>query len=226
MLMNRADSIVRLLWLARWPSFVTLWLAAVMLGLWRLETFEQIPCPIRPPPPAAAVGVESTPGRFTLVMAVHPKCPCSRAGVEELARIVHEAHGLIECRVLVYVPRGAAEDWTRTSSVEALAAIPGVKLERDVDGLRALALGAETSGSSVLYDDKGQARFWGGLTSGRGVAGAAIGGRHILDLVSGAPGVHTAPVYGCPIIDTVGEEAEVVDPALRGPGCPLCEGGS
>src|ERR1700722_18065386 len=44
--------------------------------------------------------------RPTLLLFLHPQCPCSRATVAELERLMARASGRLAARVLFVVPRG------------------------------------------------------------------------------------------------------------------------
>src|SRR5688500_947730 len=52
--------------------------------------------------------------RATLVMFAHPKCPCTRASIEELNRLLARSSGRIATHVFFLKPDGTAEDWTQT----------------------------------------------------------------------------------------------------------------
>jgi len=93
-------------------------------------------------------------------------------------------------------------DWTKGSSWNCAAAIPGVSVQEDFDGNEARRFGAETSGFTVLYGPDGRLLFAGGLTVGRGHAGDSLGARAIAMLVAGTSAEsRQAPVYGCRLLD-------------------------
>jgi len=109
--------------------------------------------------------------RPTLVMAVHPQCPCTQASVAELAEVVAQTQNKARVIVLFYAPQsvgGANGDWMNTSLHRAVAQIPGVNVVPDVDGIEARRFGAETSGHTFLFDSKGGLLFNGGITASRG----------------------------------------------------------
>lgn len=136
--------------------------------------------------------------RCTLVLFAHPKCPCTRASLEELNRLLAQSQGRVTARVLFYRPAKFARDWSQTGLWRSAASIPGVEVEEDPDGAEARLFGAETSGYVLLYDSRGQLLFNGGITGGRGHAGDNAGESAIVSLLMG-PGViaKQAPVYGC-----------------------------
>jgi len=141
--------------------------------------------------------------RPTLIMTLHPHCPCSRASVAELSVLMARANGHLAARVLVVDPKGAPRDWIHGDLWNAAAAIPDATLSVDAGGADAAAFGATISGTVILYGVDGKMLFSGGITDGRGHEGDNPGLLAILSLIndSGA-GTHVAPVYGCPLRST------------------------
>jgi hypothetical protein len=142
-------------------------------------------------------------------MIVHPHCPCSRASVGELARIMAVCQGWAAARVLFVKPAGFEPDWVRTDLWDSAAAIPGVEVVRDDDGRMARGFGAKTSGDTLLFDAKGELLFHGGITEARGHWGDSSGQAAIIALV----GAQKSPadertasvdtlVFGCPLFDS------------------------
>jgi hypothetical protein len=140
-------------------------------------------------------------GSPMLVMFAHPRCPCSRASVAELAELMAACGDRVTARVLFYKPRDSAENWARGDTWKSALLIPGVMVTEDEDGVEANRFGAETSGSVVLYDPTGRLLFSGGVTATRGEQGANDGCRAILALLEKTPAPERTPVFGCPIFD-------------------------
>jgi len=140
--------------------------------------------------------------RDTLIMFAHPKCPCTRASLEELNRLLAHGNGRIAAYVLFFRPRGYPDSWTRTDLWRSAAAIPGVKVEADVDDALSRRFGAETSGYVLLYDPQGQLLFRGGITGSRGHAGDNVGESAVISQATGQKtSVTQTPVYGCPLMN-------------------------
>ncbi len=182
-------------------AFLALWCCGIAAGahaLWRYSTTPGATgqAPESWPPEAP---IQRRPGRATLVMLAHPECPCTRASLEELARIMArcDADGV----VLFVRPEGADAGWERTGLWEKAAAIPGVRVLADVDGTAAKAFGAETSGHVLFYDANGALQFSGGITPSRGHEGPSAGRDAILAAAQGgAPGRKCSLTYGCPLL--------------------------
>jgi len=104
--------------------------------------------------------------------------------------------------VLFVTPPGASGGWEATDLWRGAAAIPGVTVVDDLDGVEARRFGALTSGQVLLYDAGGQLRFSGGITPARGHAGDNAGRSAIVALVESASSAPVeTPVFGCSLLD-------------------------
>src|SRR6185369_6262916 len=181
------------------------WLVAVVAGLGVLISYQNAAGVAGETPrqwPATAQ-LSPDPSRPTLLMFVHPQCPCSRASMEELNRLLAQNGGRVKTHVLFLRPSGLAANWTHTGLRQTAAAIPGVTVHDDVDGVQAKNFGAETSGQVLLYDARGNLLFTGGITEGRGHAGDNAGVTTIVSLLQGQNvSSSQTPVYGCALQDT------------------------
>lgn len=181
------------------------WLLAAGAGALHLMRYENTPTAAATTPPRwpAESGILRRPGEFTLLMFAHPYCPCSRASVEELNRLLVHCRAAVAPHVLFVRPPGVAEDWTKTSLRRSAAAIPGVKVELDANGREARLFGAESSGYVVLFDPEGRLVFSGGITAARGHAGDNAGEEAVIALLNGQQiRVHHSAVFGCSLLDS------------------------
>lgn len=190
------------------------WISAVIWGGWSLVRYATAPgaqkaAPMRWP---AASGLVAAPGGDTLVMFVHPKCPCSRASVSEL-NVIMNAHRTGVSAIVVFLrPGGVEEDWTRTDLWNDVGSIPGTTRVVDDGGREADRFGALTSGQVVLYDPGGNLMFSGGITDSRGHAGDNVGRQTVLRMLdSETAETDRHAVYGCPLQEpaeaSIGSEA-------------------
>ena len=100
--------------------------------------------------------------------------------------------------VLVVKPSGAPADWLDGDLMQLAKAIPNISVVVDEGGRNAAALGATTSGQTIVYDVNGKVQFNGGITDGRGHEGENAGLAAILSIVrDGKSQVSETPVYGC-----------------------------
>lgn len=139
--------------------------------------------------------------RDTLIMFAHPQCPCTRASMEELNRLLAQCGGQVAARVVFFKPEPVSNDWVQTDLWRSAEAIPGVSVQEDTNGAEARLFGAETSGYVLLYDTQGQLLFRGGITGSRGHAGDNAGESAISSLLDGhVAGLQQTPVYGCSLL--------------------------
>ncbi len=181
-----------------------LWLLSVCAGMAGLWIYATSPGAIEPAPrvwPAGSVLRLAT-GRATLVMLVHPHCPCTRASIRELDRLMARTRGLLAAHVLFLKPDGLDDDWARTDLWSSAAAIPDVDVAIDSRGSESARFGAVTSGLTLLYDPSGRLLFEGGITPARGHEGDSPGVDAIVSLLREGTSQHSqAPVFGCSLRD-------------------------
>lgn len=133
----------------------------------------------------------------TLMLFLHPHCPCSRATVNELARLVARTNELSEIHVLFYQPSDQPLEWSKTDLWRQVSQIPGVTISTISDE-ELERFGDVTSGQTLLYDATGNLKFTGGITAGRGHEGDNDGRTAIENyLRSGEIKLPQTPVFGC-----------------------------
>jgi len=180
---------------------VAAWGIAVVVGMCGLVRYQMTPAAMAKAAPSrwpAGMSFAQEAGHLTLVMMLHPQCPCSRASVHELEVLMARCSGRIDARVLFVQPKDAPADWLDGDLWHQAKAIPGVFVSVDKDGRDAAEFGASTSGQVLVYDASGAIRFSGGITDGRGHEGDNAGLLSILSLVrNGKSSILTTPVYGC-----------------------------
>jgi hypothetical protein len=187
---------------AAWALVVALWAGAVLGGFGLLTDYDVQPAGRRTAPQRwpAASEVPRSAEHHTLLIFLHPRCPCSRASMAELARIMERRAGALSAHVLFIKPTGVSKDWTNTSLWRSAEQIPGVNALVDDLGREADLFAADTSGQTLLYDAAGQLVFQGGITASRGHYGANPASNQVISLLDGEttqPG--ETPVYGCPL---------------------------
>lgn len=136
----------------------------------------------------------------TLIFFAHPKCPCTRASLRELARLMTNVNGKLQVYVVFIRPQGEGDEWTETDLRASAEAIPNVRIVVDEDGRETKIFNGQTSGLNLLYDRHGNLRFNGGITSARGHEGESAGRRAIFEIVTQeAHQDAETPVFGCPL---------------------------
>ena len=185
-----------------WPATAVIWLLACTAGLAWLARYQNIPGPVTPSPPQWPQDskIERAAEGTTLVMFVHPHCPCTRASLDELERIVAQSAGKLSPRVVFFRPRSADAQWQETDLWRTAAALPGVQVTTDLDGAEAARFAAATSGHTVLFDHQGKLLFSGGITLARGHSGDNPGHTAVVGLArESAAACRQTPVFGCPL---------------------------
>ena len=183
---------------------LVLWLSVVSAGMAFVWSYNHTPGTTATAPARWPIDsrVPQIPGRDTLVVLAHPKCPCTRATVEELSKLMANCQGRLNVYVLFVEPKGSPADWHRTDLWNSAARIPGVNVLVDDDGIEANRFGAATSGQVLLYDEEGTLRFHGGITESRGHSGDNAGSQAIASLVNrGVADRDRTLVFGCPLFD-------------------------
>lgn len=181
---------------------VTTWIVAVGTGLVLFLDYETAPgkvgvaCPDWP----ATSPIPREAGRAQLVLFAHPRCPCTRASLRELAHVMTDCQGLVEARVLFFQPRASDADWRNSDLWQSARAIPGVQVAADPAGVEQERFGVETSGHVLLYNAAGKLVFSGGITSSRGHSGESAGRTAIVQLLRGEAAKRAETfVFGCPL---------------------------
>lgn len=196
MILARKRLITRLIMVA--------WLPAVAATFWGFSSQAFVPSAGGEPPATwpSDVSVKPAEGRYTLVVALHPECPCSSATLEELEKIMITTEGRVHAYAIFTVYRDLPHPVGETRSWRRTARIPDTSRILDDEGELARRFAALTSGEVRLYDPEGGLRFRGGITASRGHAGENPGARAVLNLVLGTCGAATpvaTPVFGCPL---------------------------
>jgi hypothetical protein len=177
-----------------------LWLALLAVGLRFMMNYERTPGATGEVPSAwpTASALKPATDRATLLLFAHPRCPCTRATIGELAKVMAHTQKTLRACVIFFQPPNTDRAWTDTDLQESAAAIPGVTVLRDRNGVEAKRFGAETSGHALLFAADGRLLFSGGITASRGHAGENAGESAIVSIANGhGTPRRTSLVFGC-----------------------------
>jgi hypothetical protein len=135
----------------------------------------------------------------TLLLFLHPKCPCSRATLRELERaFANVPDDSTNLFVVATVPVDASDDWYDSTTVNAAQRLPNAALFVDQSGAEAARFGATVSGQLMLFDAAGRRVFAGGVTPARGHEGANPGADGLIALLRNEASPHCEfPAFGC-----------------------------
>ena len=185
----------------RWLIACVLWCGVIAFGYASLLRYSfgvgnASPAPRTIPSSLAGFG---TAGRPQLFVALHPRCPCSRATVRELAKILTRAANATETTVFMYKPGKESDSWMDGVLLQECRRM-NCQIRPDPNGQLAASLGSFTSGRVVLYDGHGKLRYHGGITGSRGHEGDNAGERAVIEILQGRrESQKSLPVFGCAI---------------------------
>lgn len=183
--------------------FTILWLSAAVWGIVYLARYETTPGEKNVSYPTIfpiESRIERDTERPTLIFFAHPKCPCTRASLRELARLMTDVDRKLQVYVVFSKPKDESENWTATDLRVSAEAIPNVRVLIDEDERETKIFNAQTSGLTLLYDRNGNLRFDGGVTAARGHEGDNAGSRAIFEIVTKENDTTAESlVFGCPL---------------------------
>lgn len=178
-----------------------LWLSLVVAGYASLLFYEAAPSPLTNSICSwpAETTLERSSKQFTLVLFVHPKCPCSRATLSELAVLLRRCSNDVTAYVVFLRPSGVPTNWEKTDLWFRAKETPGVTTISDLGGRERKNFEAATSGETLLFDPSGKLVFRGGITAGRGHEGDNQGLDVVESIISGRSRLacRNTPVFGC-----------------------------
>ena len=187
-------------------SVALLWLGCAVFGLASLSRRDGAAGASGHPPARwqknSCVSLSSV--KPTLVVLIHPQCPCSRASLSELNHLMALCPNRAAVWVFFLKPPGCTEAWVKTDLWRQASAIPGVRVRVDDNGQAARRFGAATSGEALLYAPDEKLLYLGGLTGARGHEGDNAGLSAVAALLERPETWNKAqpaqePVYGCPL---------------------------
>ena len=182
--------------------FLSLWLMAMGAGFYKLYLYSTTPGTVGS---VQALwpqnsGIERNTQKALLVVFLHPDCECSRATLAELQMIRPQVEEKINFVFVFFkntqsnLSSDVSELWKTATQFQFARSLV------DQDGKIASEFGAETSGQTFLYDQKGHLVFQGGVTGMRGHVGDNIGKDAILSFAhTGTPLTSHTPAFGCSI---------------------------
>lgn len=191
------------------------WGISVFLGLALLAWHQNTPGePVRPPgesaveravamlPPADLKTYLAADTPFTLILLAHPRCPCTRATLHELQRLIPRLEGKASLRTYFVIPTGKDDSFAAGDNLELARSLPGMQITLAPSAEITDKLGAGTSGQVLVLNHGGQLKFSGGITAGRGHEGTNPGAESVRRLVeTGETSLPSTPVYGCSLRD-------------------------
>lgn len=182
-----------------------LWLGAAATGMRMLVGHEFRPGTAASAPKSwpASSRIPRAPNLPTLLLFGHPRCPCTRATIGELAILMAHVQGRVDAHVLFIGSDRHPRSWSKTDLWSAAERIPGVTVSMDAAGSEVGLFHSRTSGQTLLYGSNGLLVFEGGITGSRGHSGDNAGrGALVSLLLDGRANSKSTFVFGCPLQDS------------------------
>ncbi|MDB5327056.1 MAG: redB [Phycisphaerales bacterium] len=185
-------------------SLISLWATAAVGGMTMLMASTRRPdsaATDRPLWPVDVSLARSQNGVIgpTIVVCLHPRCPCSEATLDTLETLLASARNKTAYAIFS-MPDQPSAQWTDVELIRRAKSIKGLTVILDAGGQQCAAFGAKSSGQAFLYDTGGRLAFAGGLTPGRGEVGASVGSAFVARVLSDEAWpteVVRSDVFGC-----------------------------
>lgn len=184
--------------------FILGWAALCAGGLLALASYEGRPATIASRPthwPASTTLAPNASGA-TVLMFLHPRCPCSRASLEQFLATLRRSQ--TTATLVVFEPLTAPDNWYGGDLYDlALEHPEHLQIVPDPGGAEAARFGATASGTCLIFDEQQQLTFHGGVTISRGHRGPNAGWK-ALEVQLQRPSTPTVvyPVFGCSLTST------------------------
>jgi len=180
-----------------------IWIVGISIGMWQLVAYSTTPGPttevraVWPQQSTLQLETES----HTLLVFMHPRCPCSRATLNSMARVLASAEVEVVPKFIFGCPSTESATWAQTDLWTFAEGLGQPIL--DWDSAESQLFGAVTSGHVMLFAPTGELVFSGGVTIGRGHEGDAIGKCALSEALRGKNAANDRfQIYGCPIMST------------------------
>jgi hypothetical protein len=181
-----------------------IWVALLFVGfrVMMQEAYQAVP-------PAALVAsfpahspIALDPRQPTLLLFVHPQCPCTKATFDELDQLRVQTNNGLAVTLVFTVPPNTPPKWEKGDLLTLAEKMAGIRIILDEGGALAHAFHVIGSGHVLVYAPSGRLLFSGGITPSRGHEGDSPGRDAIVQLIKGnpAPQVIQKPVFGCALL--------------------------
>ena len=142
-----------------------------------------------------------SPSAPTLLLFLHPHCPCTKATIKNLDSVLNTSPDTVNFYAVAFCPLDETEQWVQSPIMNTLIEDLDAKVIIDHGSEISSAFGIKCSGHILLYSDRGELQFDGGITSSRGHEGYCLPQNDLQKILSNdaEQPVHW-PVFGCPLV--------------------------
>lgn len=137
----------------------------------------------------------------TLIVFVHPLCPCTEATLHELKELLTDTSNKISVVIVFSIPTGLPANWKQGDLWRSVRSNSNFRIVQDSGGGEARRFGVNGSGHCLLYSSGGRLLFSGGITGSRGHTGENPGRLTLVALITtGHARISHTPVFGCSLL--------------------------
>ena len=150
-------------------------------------------------PPDSEITLSAS--QSTLIVFVHPLCPCTRATFHELEQLLADTENKVSVFVVFTIPNGLPPDWKKGDLWRSAVQFDKTHVLEDPGGAESRRFSVEGSGHCLLYSPAGHLLFSGGITASRGHDGENPGRMALVELINtGHAAIDRTPVFGCSLL--------------------------
>jgi hypothetical protein len=177
---------------------LTLWFAAAAWGMKWMSDYSLTPGEAGFPAAAWPTGeIRRGEGLHTLVVGLHPECPCSRATLAELDRVLLEAGEALEV-IVIFDDTNPLAPARNSVLYRQATQLPRTRVTCVTSVTELERFDFRTSGETRLYRPDGTLVFRGGITASRGHEGENAGTAAVVTHARAELcGTSATPVFGC-----------------------------
>lgn len=138
----------------------------------------------------------------TVVLFVHPRCPCTFASKREFERLLPTITESVLLKVVYFHPKNESEQWVRSTKLfQAFNQLAPGAAVMDCNGLEAQSFGVKNSGHILAFSPSGKCLYSGGVTPSRGHEGSNFGLSALRVAIEKQQRTRLDfPVFGCSIV--------------------------
>ncbi|MDA8792481.1 hypothetical protein N9N67_04500 [Bacteriovoracaceae bacterium] len=125
------------------------------------------------------------PGKYNLVMFLHPECTCSKASLFHFKEILSEIkHDNLDSKIIFTMPKEKEKEWINSALVKEVKEAGSIQLIFDQSSEEFKRFDAKTSGQAFLFSPSKDLLFNGGITDSRGHIGYNQGEDFIINTLN------------------------------------------
>ncbi|CAD73292.1 MAG TPA: RedB [Rhodopirellula baltica] len=189
-----------------WKIALSMLLLPGLVGMTQLVSYSSQPgdvgqsVPMLLPHSLSSVQSFEDANQTTVLVFYHPHCPCTRATIRCMERMIASFTSQPTIIAYAFVPSGETDHWIESETTDKLRSFGNVSIVADHNAKACRQFDVATSGHVLVYNDS-KLSFSGGITPSRGHEGNCDSGVAFLHSVNGeSEDRREWPVFGCAIV--------------------------